>query len=192
MSPDEGALRDPYRYRKGWSASARMTAAQKVRATINTNVGLLPVSEAVAEELLDLFIASACSITLLDERGYRDLVNVGQLDPGDERFPPDHRYPAIQFPLATKMLLDGGGYLSASTSSALYKEFQAMWPQMPGGSFLGVPVFAAAQLRGELYLARAAGAPVFTDEDVDAARDLATLYGAVLPDLLSQSDESDQ
>jgi GAF domain-containing protein len=85
------------------------------------------------------------------------------------------------------MLLEGGGYLSASASSALYQEFQAMWPQHPAGSFLGVPIVAAGEVRGELYLARSADVPVFTSEDVDAARDLATIYGAVLPSLLDDA-----
>ena len=187
MSAEKGPRHDPYRYRLGWGSAARLKAAERVRAAIAGHAGLLNVSAAVAEEIQDLFVANACSITLFDDRGYRDLVNVGQLDPGDVRFPPDEPYPALRFPLSTKMLTEGGGYLSASTSSALYKEFQSMWPQHPQGSFLGVPIVAAGQLRGELYIARAAGEPVFTDEDVDAARDLATLYGAVLPDLLNEA-----
>jgi GAF domain-containing protein len=157
-----------------------------VRAAISAHSGLLGVSAAVAEEIKELFMANACSITLIDERGYRDLVNVGELDPGDERFPPDEPYPTVQFPLSTAMLLEGGGYLSSSASSALYKEFQAMWPQHPAGSFLGVPIVAAGEVRGELYLSRAKDIPVFTSEDVDAARDLATLYGSVLPGLLDE------
>ena len=187
MSPSDGAAPGPYRYRMGWGAGARLNAAQRVRAAIASNSGLLDVSAAVAEEIQELFVANACSITLLDERGYRDLVNVGDLHPGDVRFPDDGPYPAIQFPLSTKMLLEGGGYLSASASSALYQEFQAMWPQHPEGSFIGVPIVAAGEVRGELYLARTADVPVFTSEDVDAARDLATLYGAVLPRLLEES-----
>jgi GAF domain-containing protein len=170
----------------GWGPAARRNAAHRVRSAIGSNTGLLSVSAAVAEEVQELFVANACSITLLDDRGYRDLVNVGQLDPGDQRFPDDEPYSTIQFPLATKMLLEGGGYLSASASSALYKEFQAMWPQHPKGSFLGVPIVAAGEVRGELYLARSADLPVFTSEDVDAARDLATLYGSVLPRLLEE------
>lgn len=186
MPPGDSAVPEPYRYRMGWGAAARLSAAHKVRSAIASHSGLLDVSAAVAEEIQELFVASACSITLLDERGYRDLVNVGQLDPGDERFPADQPYSAVQFPLATKMLLEGGGYLSASASSALYKEFQAMWPYHPAGSFLGVPIVAAGDVRGELYLARASDVPVFTSEDVDAARDLATLYGSALPRLLEE------
>ena len=187
MPPEDGASPEPYRYRMGWGGGARSTAAQRVRAAISSHTGLLEVSAAVAEEIQELFMATACSITLLDERGYRDLVNVGQLDPGDERFPDEGPYPVIQFPLATKMLLEGGGYLSATASSALYQEFEAMWPQHPKGSFLGVPVVAAGEVRGELYLARTADVPVFTIEDVEAARDLATLYGSVLPRLLDEA-----
>jgi GAF domain-containing protein len=179
------AVTDVYRYRLGWGPAARAHAAQRVRDAIAAHSGLLETSAAVAEEVCELFMADACSITLLDDSGYRDLVNVGRTAPGEERFPSAGPYPAIQFPLATSMLLDGGGYLSSTSASALYQEFQAMWPQHPEGSFLGVPIVAAGVVRGELYLARSATLPVFTNEDVDAARDLATLYGTVLPTLLT-------
>ncbi|HEX5018891.1 MAG TPA: GAF domain-containing protein [Actinomycetes bacterium] len=185
MSRDRDVEPDPYRYRLGWGPAARLNAASRIRNAIANNSGLLAVSEAVAEEMLDLFVAYAASITLLEEGGYRELVNVGYLEPGEQRFPDDPPYEVARFPLSTRLLLDGGGYLSASRSSALYQEFQAMWPGLLDGSFLGVPVFAHGELRGELYVARAAGEPAFIDEDVDAARDLATLYGAVLPDLLT-------
>jgi len=178
------------RYLKGWSPAARVSAATRVRAAIASHDGLLPVSEAFAEATLELFVASASSITLLDDRGYRDLVNVGKLDPGDVRFPDDDPYPVVKFPRSTQLLLEGGGYLSASNDNEIYREFSAMWPQMPDGCFLGVPVVAAGEVRGELYLAREAEAPVFTDEDVDAARDLATLFGAVLPQLLEQASSN--
>ena len=184
MTSSEHLVRDAYRYRLGWGATARLKAAARVRAAIERHSGLLEVSAAVAEEIQDLFVADTCGITLLDAYGYRDLVNVGELAPEHDRFPEPRWYPAAQFPLATRMLVEGGGYLSSSASSALYQEFLAMWPQHPEGSFLGVPVMAAGEVRGELYLARAAALPAFTLEDVDAARDLATLYGSVLPTLL--------
>jgi len=184
MTPEGEPSARVYRYLNGWSPAARVSAATRVRAAISSHEGLLPVSEAFAEATLELFVASASSITLLDDRGYRDLVNVGKLDPGDVRFPEDDPYSAVRFPRSTQLLLEGGGYLSASNDNEIYHEFSAMWPQMPDGCFLGVPVVAAGEVRGELYLAREAHAPVFTNEDVDAARDLATLYGAVLPNLL--------
>ncbi len=190
MTPEDGPSARAYRYLKGWSPAARVSAATRVRAAIANHDDLLSVSEAFAEATLELFVASASSITLLDDRGYRDLVNVGKLDPGDVRFPEDDPYPVVKFPRATELLLEGGGYLSASNDNEIYREFAAMWPQMPDGCFLGVPVVAAGEVRGELYLAREADAPVFTDEDVDAALDLATLYGAVLPSLLDHASDN--
>lgn len=185
VTSNDGMVPNAYRYRLGWGPTARANAAHRVRTAIASHSGLREVSAAVAEEIRELFVADACSITLLDDEGYRDLVNVGHIAPGEVRFPRDAPYPVAQFPLSTSMLRDGGGYLSATSASALYQEFQAMWPQHPEGSFLGVPVLAAGEVRGELYLARAAHLPVFTNDDVDAARDLATLYGTVLPDLLA-------
>ncbi|MFZ0322867.1 MAG: GAF domain-containing protein [Actinomycetes bacterium] len=144
------------------------------------------MSEAVAETLMELLGARSCNVTLLDAQGYLDLVNVGVRAPGALRFPDNDRYLTSQFPLSTQMLREAGGYLSTTNSSAVFKEYQGVWPTMPAGSLLGVPIFAGGEVRGELLLARDAGAPAFTTEDLDMARDLATQYGAVLPGLIGQ------
>ena len=176
---------DPFKYRRGWGASTRLNAAKQVRAAIADADGLLQVTEAVTETMLQLFVADACSFSLLGDGYFRDVVNVGKLAPGDKRFPDmDRLYPEADFPLCTRLLKEAGGYLSTSRESEIYREYQGMWPQMPDGSFLGVPVVAAGQVFGELYLARSANKPPFTPEDMDAARDLATPLGSTLPTLL--------
>ena len=150
----------------------------------------MATSEALAEAFLQLFTAESCTVSLLDEGGYHDVVNVGKLAPHDQRFPdPDYRYPLEQFPLSTELLLARTGYLSVDTRSALYKVFQGMWPQMPAGSFMGVPIVARGTVRGEIYLARNVSQPGFTGEDVDVAKDLATTFGSALTGLLSNEAE---
>lgn len=184
MSPPSRS--DDYKYRKSWGPSTRLNVTNRIRAIIADEQGLNATSEAVAEEMMALFVAEACSISLLDESGYRDIVNLGSLAPGDKRFPgPDFRYPARDFPLSTELLLKGTGYISANARSDLYKEYQGMWPQMPAGSFMGVPIVASGQVGGEVYLARGAKQPPFSSEDLDVARDLATPYGSALPRLLA-------
>ncbi|HVQ89054.1 MAG TPA: GAF domain-containing protein [Actinomycetes bacterium] len=183
---------DAFRYRKGWSTTARRNAVDRVRVALTKGTDLRTVSESVAETIGDLFTAKACTISLLDARGYRDVVNIGALAPNDKRFPdPDYYYDVERFPLSTQLLMDGSGYLSTTTTSPIYKEYQGMWPQMPAGSFLGVPIIAAGEVRGELYLARGEEAPLFMNDDLEMARDLATQYGSVLPSLLSSESQKD-
>ncbi len=184
MSPPSRS--DQYKYRKSWGPSTRLSATNRIRAIVADEEGLNATSEAVAEEMMAMFVAEASSFSLLDESGYRDIVNVGKLAPGDKRFPdPNFRYPARDFPLSTELLLKGTGYISANAQSDLYKEYQGMWPQMPAGSFMGVPIVAAGNVSGEVYLARDAKRPPFSGEDLEVARDLATPYGSALPRLLA-------
>jgi GAF domain-containing protein len=186
MPPQNG--HDGYRFRQGWGSATRAEAANQIRSQIADETDLLEASEALAEEMAKLFAADACSVSLLDDTGYRDLVNVGDLDETDSRFPDgNHRFPVSQFPLSTGLLLDGTGYLSTNSQSALYREFQGMWPQMPDGSFMGVPIVAGGRVSGELYLARGHTRPPFTPEDLQLARDVATAFGSALPRLLEGS-----
>jgi GAF domain-containing protein len=52
--------------------------------------------------------------------------------------------------------------------------------------FMGVPIVAAGEVRGEVFATRRATEPSFTSDDVSVARDLATELGTAFPDLLSR------
>jgi len=177
---------DRYRYRKGWTPAARLAAADRVRAALQDHRGLVVVSEAVAEVVLDVLAAKAVTVTLLDDSGYRDVVNVGDLPPGDVRFPVNLRYPTSNFPKATERLLSRRGYIG-SDAPELMAEYQRITGETVTGSIMGVPIIAASEVRGEISATRVVGAPEFDNEDLELARDLATQLGMHLPGLIAES-----
>ena len=70
----------------------------------------LSTIEAVAETARDLLGAASLSISSRDEQGeaLTTLINVGELGPGEVRWPTDERYELTDYPL-TEAVLDGPG-----------------------------------------------------------------------------------
>jgi len=186
-------IRDPQsEFRPNWLGSSRVDACQRVRNAMADAAGLLPVAEAAAETILGVLGAATVSVTLLDpERDeYWDLVSVGALMPGDERFPLNARYPASGFPEATKRLLNEDGYLSLDSSDRVLVEYHTHWPgDINIGSIMGAPLVAGAEVRGEILVARDRRAPRFSRLDLDLAREMSTVLGDRLPSLLGEGDE---
>ena len=81
--------KDIYHELRGWTATDRLAASNKLRSAMRRDSGLKRAAEATAETIRELMVAKSVSIVLLDDRGYRDLVNVGQLARGEHRFPED-------------------------------------------------------------------------------------------------------
>ncbi|HVQ88579.1 MAG TPA: hypothetical protein VMT88_10400 [Actinomycetes bacterium] len=177
---------DPYRYQRGWSPAARLWATQTVREVLAEASDLLGASEGFAEVVRECLNARSVSITLIEGDDFRDLVNVGRLAPDQVRFPVDQRYPLSSYPATTERLLSHEGYLSTSSSLEVVREYIAQSPRETVGCFMGLPIAALGEVRGELFAFRDPDVPVFLPADLDIARDLATQFGAQLPDLLQQ------
>ncbi|HVQ87491.1 MAG TPA: GAF domain-containing protein [Actinomycetes bacterium] len=175
---------DPYLYRRAWSANTRDAASKRIRTVLDEASGLIPVAEAMGEAFLDIMVASAVSISLLDEDGYRDLVNVGKLGQGEVRFP-NERYPISLYPAAAARLLARQGYISADGTLDLDADHPHLSAWAGVGCFMGVPIVAGAEVRGEVLMVRGKNNPVFSAEDLEVAGDLATQFGARLPELLN-------
>ena len=169
---------------KVWSPTAKLAASNRLRSVIDDETGLRAVSEATAETVLEIMDAKSVSIILLDDRGCRDLVNVGQLAPGEYRFPEDEAYPAGCYPAATTRLLAGEWYVSIGSGLDLLRKYGELTPEQNIGSVLGVPVMYGGEVWGEIFMLRGTQAAEFTTEDLQVARDLATQFGMGLPQLL--------
>ncbi len=169
---------------KVWNATAKLAASNRLRSVIDDESGLRAVSEATAETVMEIMDAKSVSIVLLDDRGYRDLVNVGQLAPGEHRFPEDEPYPAGCYPTATTRLLAGEWYVTIGSSPDLLRQYEELSPQQSIGPVLGVPVMYGREVWGEIFMLRGRHTADFTTEDLQVARDLATQFAIGLPQLL--------
>ena len=176
---------EPYRFRRAWSDGSRGDASKRIHAALSNAEGLLEVAESLGEAYSEIMVATAVSISLLDDDGYWDLVTVGTLGPGEVRFP-NERYPTSYYPFAAERLLAREGYIS--TDGQLYiGEDHPHFENWAGvGSFMGVPVIANAEPRGQMLIVRDRSHPAFLPEDLQVATDLATHFGARLPNLLAE------
>jgi len=190
-APDAHSSDDPYRYRRGWSGRARLSATNRLRVVTEDKSGLLPVAEAAAEVIRKILVARRVSVTLLEGDEYRDLVNVGDLAPDQARFPKGQRYPTSDYPATTASLRVNRGYISTSGDLDVVREYIALSPRPTFGCFMGVPIIAFGAVQGEVFATRDPHDPVFLDEDMEVARDLATSFGTRLPDLVRQQHIDD-
>jgi len=175
---------DNARFRQAWGNSARLQASSTLRAAMKDKTQLLPACEAAGEAFLEIFQAHSVSVTLMDRVEYRDIVNVGFLEPGQTRFPEDQRYPTSSYPATTRRLLELEGYISTDSELDVVREYIEGSPFNRMGCFMGVPIVAAAEVHGEVFLWRDAGTPPFTGADLPVAYDLATQFGGHLPALI--------
>ena len=188
---DRSGPGDPYRYRRGWSAAARMAATQQVRVALSEGDDLIEVSERVMDLIRELLDASRATVTLMRGDQYRDLVNVGELYPGQERIPQHLIYPTSSFPAATARLLAHQGYISTNNELDVVREYIAMAPEATVGCFMGVPIASAGAVLGELWALRAPETPPFLPEDMEMAMDFGTQFGSRLPELIDARRATD-
>jgi hypothetical protein len=155
-----------------------------VREAMSSATGLLKVAEAAAETIGALMSAWETTITLLDGHEYWDIVDICEEPDGWPRFP-HHRYPLSDFPIGSERMLSGKGYISGDAVDEVMVEFARQWPEVPVGSIMAVPIIALGGVHGEIFIVRKVGVPSFVREELDMVSELATLFGARLPALVS-------
>lgn len=105
----------------------------------------------------------------------RTLVNVGALEPGEERFPADDVYPLDSFPAVAALLREGRPYLNPGDVSSA-----AVAAQQRYGSSAGVPVVVDGERWGELWAARRVGAQPLNEGDLERLTLIAGRLGDAL------------
>ena len=187
VSEDAGHPEPRYTHRLAWGPSARMRARSRLREAIDARSDLLGVVEAAASVIREELSARTVTVTLLQDEYYRDLVKVGEYAP-EEAVDPTDRFPASDYPEATARLLAHEAYVSGGSNGAevVQEHLQLVPPDRVSG-FMGVPIVASGEVRGEVFATRKASEPSFTTDDVSVARDLATELGSAFPGLLSDS-----
>ncbi|MFC7915337.1 diguanylate cyclase domain-containing protein [Streptomyces sp. NPDC057386] len=135
---------------------------------------------------------AALSVWERDLGRLRVLVNVGDLAAHEEEFPDDEAYPVHQFPEITEFLHErwvGGGGPGAWVETAdgpaagragYCHQRVAALRRRGRGCCVVAPIVLHGRAWGELYVARAQGAPVFGPSDADFATVLAAVVAAGL------------
>jgi diguanylate cyclase (GGDEF)-like protein len=130
----------------------------------------------------------------------RVLVNVGQRRPDEEEYPEIEAYPVHQFPEITEFLHErwaGGRGANAWVETAegtaagtpgYFHQRVAALRRRGRGCCVVAPVVLHGRAWGELYVARATGAPVFDGADAD----FATVLTAVVAAGLAQTERLEE
>lgn len=121
--------------------------------------------EAVAETARDLLGAASLSISSRDEGGtvLSTLVNVGDLSPGEVRWPTDERYELATYPRTMEVLQAGQHRVALAhvDDPASDPAEVALLRSLGKASCLNAPIVVDGVLWGELYASRHAHQPRF-------------------------------
>jgi GAF domain-containing protein len=156
-------------------------ARSRLREVIATDADPLKVVEAAASVICEELGARTVTVTLLEDDYYRDLVKVGEYAP-EEAVDPAERFPAADYPEATARLMAHQAYVSDDGRGVTLEHLPIVPPERVSG-FMGIPIVAAGEVKGEVFATRRATEPSFTPDDVSVARDLATELGTAFPEL---------
>jgi diguanylate cyclase (GGDEF)-like protein len=153
-----------------------------VAAAVAGAHGIEEVIETAAEEARRALSAGSLSISKLDEDGerLRTLINVGELAPGEERFPSDEIYARDDYPRLREMIEHGQPHLSAVDDPESTPEERELLRSLGKVSAAAVPIMFAGGMWGELYATRQQGAEPFTDRDLRFLRTISGQVGAAI------------
>jgi diguanylate cyclase (GGDEF)-like protein len=163
-------------------AEAQLRALIDVAAAAAGAHRLEEVLELAAERALAAIGAASLSISRwdMDAGLVRTLVNVGELGPGEERFPEDETYSAEDYPSILGVMNEGRPYFATVDDEGADPAMRRLLQELGKESSCAVPMMLEGKPWGELEVMTAPGRPRVSDEDVDFLRAIADqLVGAI-------------
>jgi diguanylate cyclase (GGDEF)-like protein len=140
------------------------------------------VLEVVAEQTCRVVGASSVSISRWEREHHRvrTLINVGELGPGEERFPTEETYALVDYPLAARLLREGESYVISRGDPDLGVHDRQLLDALDKGSYIGVPVIFDGRTWGKLETFANVGAVPFTRRHVPFLEAIAGQVGAAI------------
>jgi diguanylate cyclase (GGDEF)-like protein len=151
------------------------------------------VLELVAERSLEALGGSSLAISRwdMDTGVVRTLVNVGELGPGEERFPKDETYSVHDYPSVVTVIYEGGSSFADVNDPDTDPAQRELLVRLGKETSLSVPMVLRGAPWGELWVTTAPGAPRFGPRDEAFLRAIADqLVGAIhRAELFAQIEE---
>ena len=121
-----------------------------------------------AEEARAAIGAASLSVSRWDRDGgaLRTMINVGELGPGEERWPDGEIYPLGEDLSGQRLLAEGVPYFNAVDDPGVDPWCAARLRRLGKESEVGVPIVVEGEPWGEVYATTAPGEPRFRSEDV--------------------------
>jgi diguanylate cyclase (GGDEF)-like protein len=163
-------------------ADAQLRALIDVAAAAAGAYRLEEVLELAAERALEALGGASLAISRwdMDAGVVRTLVNVGELGPGEERFPKDETYSVHDYPSVVTVIREGGSSLAAVDDPNTDESQRELLKRLGKESSLSVPMIFRGEPWGELWVTTAPGAPRLTADDETFLRAIAdVLVGAI-------------
>ena len=162
-------------------ADAQLRALIDVAAVAAGAYRLEEVLELAAERALEALGGSSLAISRWEQDAgvVRTLVNVGELGPGEERFPKDETYSVEDYP-SMGFLREGGSSLAAIDDPDSDPAQRELLKRLGKDASLSVPMMLHGEPWGELEVMTAPGRPRVTRDDETFLRAIAdVLVGAI-------------
>jgi diguanylate cyclase (GGDEF)-like protein len=163
-------------------ADAQLRALIDVAAVAAGAHRLEEVLELAAERALEALGGSSLAISRWEQDAgvVRTLVNVGELGPGEERFPKDETYSVEDYPSMGLALREGGSSLAAIDDPDSDPAQRELLKRLGKEASLSVPMMLHGEPWGELEVMTAPGRPRVTHDDETFLRAIAdVLVGAI-------------
>lgn len=156
-------------------ADAQLRALIDVASVAAGAHRLEDVLELAAERSLEALGGASLAISRwdMDAGVVRTLVNVGELGPGEERFPEDETYSVHEYPSVVKLMYEGGSSLAAVDDPDTDPSQRELLRRLGKESALSVPMILRDKPWGELWVTTAPGAPRFGSSDETFLRAIA-------------------
>jgi len=161
---------------------SELRALIAVASAVSAAHRLEDVLEVVAEQTRLVVGASSVSISRWEREHerVRTLINVGELGPGEERFPTDETYALVDYPLAARLLREGESYVISGGDEGLGAHDRQLLDALDKSSYIGVPVIFDGRTWGKLEAFANRGAAAFTRGHVPFLEAIAGQVGAAI------------
>ena len=127
------------------------------------------VLELAAEEALVAVGAASLSVSRYAREGREicTLINVGDLGPGEVRFPEDETYSAGDYPEVRALIDHHRPYFNDIEDPSVDPPSARLLRDLGKSSDLGVPIIVENEVWGEMWATRRRGEPPFNSSDAD-------------------------
>ncbi|HEX5909455.1 MAG TPA: sensor domain-containing diguanylate cyclase, partial [Thermoleophilaceae bacterium] len=154
----------------------------QVASAAATASGLDELLERTSEAAQAAMGAASLSISKWErERSVmRTLINVGELGPGEERWPEDETYGLEEHASVDRLLRTAQPYFNAVDDPGADPNAVALLQSLRKESDIGVPIVVEGEVWGEVWATTAPGSPRFTGRDVRFLEAIAGQLGGVV------------
>jgi len=154
----------------------------QVASAAATASGLDELLERTSEAARGAMGAASLSISKWErERSVmRTLVNVGELGPGEDRWPEDETYGLEEHASVDRLLRTAQPYFNAIDDPGSDPQAVALLHSLGKESDIGVPIVVEGEVWGEVWATTAPGSPRFTGRDVRFLEAIAGQLGGVV------------